>query len=549
MSGTAVSPLGTARAAFERRDWITARDGFRAARDAGDLSGDDFFALAESSWWLGDIDESLAAFEAAHRLYLRERLPRRAALSALYLAAYASARGDGVIGSAWMGRCQRLLRDEPEGPEHGYPLYWAVFSAMGAGDLDGAVAQALQMQEFGRRFDDSNLHAIGVLAEGRALIKKGRVTEGMSLLDDAMLTALSDELHPLWTGTIYCHLMDACRELADFRRAGEWTQASMRWCDQLPEAVLFRGICRVHRAQVLQSRGEWDQAEQEAARACSDLVGISLGTVAEAHYEQGEIRRLRGNLAGAEDAFKRAHEFGRDPQPGLALLRLAQGRVEAAATSIHAALAAETSDRLTRARLCIAQVEIALAAGDDATARDACEELHGAAAAFGSVGLEAASERARGATLLAAGDVPGALRALKAACRTWQELDAPYDAAKTRLLLAQAYRVLGDEDAATLEFDAARDAFERLGAAFDARATEELRGSGFVSGGLTEREAEVLRLVAAGKSNQEIAAELFISKKTVARHISNIFTKLNLTSRTAVAAYAFEHGLASPRRG
>jgi DNA-binding NarL/FixJ family response regulator len=539
--------LEAAHEAFGRREWAAARDCFNAARETGRLPADDCYALAEAAWWLGAIDESLTAWAQAYQLYLEAGQSRRAAMSAMFLAAHSMERGDAAAGAGWMSRAHRLLVDEPEAAEHGYSLYFEIFSMLARGDFDGAVAAAGRVQDIGRRFSDPNLVAIGVLGEGRALIKQGRVVDGMTLLDEAMLAALSDQLHPVWTGAIYCHLMDVCHELVDMRRAGEWTQAAKRWCERLPEAVLYRGICRVHHAQVLHVQGAWAQAEQEASSACNDLVGVHVVTVAEGHYELGEIRRLRGDLVGAEEAFRRAHELGRDPQPGLALLRLAQGRLDVAVASIHATLAAETQDRLARARLCVAAAEIALAAGDSKGAGKAADELQATAAAYGSSGLEAASRQARGAVLLADGQPAEALGMLRSACRLWQELDAPYDAARARLLLAQAYRALGDEDAAALELDAAQRVFDQLGATLDARRVARLRGQSVLPGGLTRREAEVLGLVAVGKSNREIAAELFLSDKTVARHLANIFTKLDLSSRTAAAAYAFEHGLAAHR--
>jgi DNA-binding NarL/FixJ family response regulator len=263
----------------------------------------------------------------------------------------------------------------------------------------------------------------------------------------------------------------------------------------------------------------------------------------------GEVRRLRGDLAGAEEAFRQAHALGRDPQPGLAMLRLAHGQVTAALASIRATLAAERSDRLARARLCAAQVEIALEAGDIEAARLASEELTETANIYHSSGLEAAAPQAQGAVLLADGRPADALQALRLACLRWQQLNAPYEAARVRLLLARAYDALGNRDAATLELDAAEAVFTRLGAAPDAKRTASLRSRTRLPDGLTEREAEVLALVAAGKTNREIADALVISEKTVARHLSNIFTKLDLPSRTAAAAYAFEHGLARRSRG
>jgi DNA-binding NarL/FixJ family response regulator len=364
-----------------------------------------------------------------------------------------------------------------------------------------------------------------------------------------MLAALSNELDPGWAGNIYCQLMRACYELSDLRRAGEWTQATARWCESLPAAGPFMGVCRVHRAQVFQVRGAWEQAEREAARACEELADFDLGTVAEGYYQVGEVRRLRGDLSGAEQAFRQAHALGRDPQPGLALLRLAQGRIDAASASIRAALAAESRDRLARARLCAAHAEIALECGEIEEARLACEELEETASSYRSSGLEAAAPQARGAVLLAARRPAEALQALRLACLRWQQLNAPYEAARVRFLLARAYDALGNQDAASLELDAAAAVFSRLGARLDAERVAHLRGRTSLPGGLTERETEVLVLVAAGKTNREIAASLFISEKTVARHLSNIFDKLDLPSRTAAAAYAFAHGLAPRGRG
>lgn len=543
MTSSDAGVIASAREAFSRADWRAAFDGFRAAGEHMELSADDSFELADSAWWLGEIEAALDAWQVAYRLYLQAGVGRRAAMAAMFVGVHSMQRGDSAAGSAWMARTRRLLEEEPEAAEHGYPLYLDIFVAMGAGDTERAIEVARRMQALGQRFDDANLSAVGRVGEGRALIKQGLVSDGMGLLDEAMLAALSENLHPVWAGAIYCHLMDACRELAELRRAGEWTDAATRWCERLPEGALYRGICRIHRAQVLQARGEWDQAEREAARACTDVLRLNPGTVAEGHYEIGEIRRLRGDLAGAEEAFRRAHELGRDPQPGLALVRLAQGKPDVAATAISAALATGGPDRLASAQLWAAQVEIALAAGDLAVAQQASDHLAETASIYESSGLEAAARQARGAVLLAAGSAAEAGGVLRSACRLWQELAAMHNAARTRVLLAEAYRALGDEDAAQLELDAACAVFGRLGAKLDTRRVGELQGRSGLPGGLTEREAEVLRLVASGKSNRDIAALLFLSERTVHRHLSNIFTKVGVTSRTAAAAYAFEHDL------
>jgi DNA-binding NarL/FixJ family response regulator len=542
--------LEAARDAYRRHDWAGARERFTAARAAGELAAADLDALADAAWWLGDVDEASAVLEAACRRHLDEGRPGPAAMAAMGIAVNHFLRGDGVLGSGWVGRAQRLLRDQPEGPEHGYALFLELEGGLAGGDAAAVAGAAARVRDLGRRYADPNLVAGGDLFEGRALVRQGRMAEGMALLDEAMLAVLSGQLRPEWAGNIYCHLMAAFHELADVRRAAEWTEATGRWLAGLPAAVLFTGICRVHRSQVLQLKGAWAQAEREATLVCQDLAELHVAAVAEGHYQLGELRRLRGELAGAEDAYRQAHRLGRDPQPGLALLRLAQGRAATASASIRAALAAVSADRLARARLCAAQVEIALAAGEPEVAGRACEELQQTASTYGSSGLEAAALQARGAVLGAGGRPEAALPTLRAACRRWQELDARYEAARVRLLLAAAYRALGDGDAAMRELDEAEAVFGRLGAGPDAaRAAAALHGRPALPAGLTGREAEVLALVAAGRTNREIAETLVLSHKTVARHLSNIFAKIGVTSRTQAAAYAFQHGLAAPGRG
>ena len=532
-----------ARQAFAERRWQAAYDGFRASPV---LDADDHDALAESAHWLGQVDDVIAHYTEAHRLHVDAGNNRRAALSAFMLAVYLRIGGEGAQADGWLARAQRLLADADEGPEHGYPLYLHTAALMGS-DLDAAVESARRMQELGRRFRDDTLCALGVFFEGRALIKQARVAEGLALLDEAMVAALSDELKPMWTGAIYCGLLDACHELADLRRAREWTEATQRWCSPLTPTSLYPGICRVHSAEILQQRGEWDAAETEAMNACRDMARVDVFVVADGWYEVGEIRRRRGDFDGADEAYGRAHEFGRDPQPGVALLRLGQGRTSSALSSIAAAIAGSSGSPLEKAPLHVARVEIALAAGERDLADESAKIVAATAERFRSPGLLAAAARCTGAVALATGESVTALAALRLACQRFQELEAQYECARTRVLLSEAYRQVGDEDAAARECTAAVVAFQRLGAVADLRALDESRPG--PNCGLTPRELEILTLVAVGKSNRQIADALVLSQKTVARHMSNIFTKLDVPSRSAATAFAFANGLVSAPKG
>ena len=536
--------LQAAREAHRQRDWPRAREAFVAAREALPLSGDDLDALADATWWLGQVDEFVAIGDAAFRRHLDADQPGDAAMTALGVGVSLLLRGDEAEGSGWIGRAARLLEGLPEGPEHGYIRYvTAVEGGLGGGDLQPVAEAAREVQAIGRRHDDPTLVAAGIVGEGRALVRRGEVDRGLRLLDEAMIAVLHQDLDPEWAGNVYCHLMAACHELADVGRAREWTEATSAWLSTLPAAVLFTGICRVHRSQVLQVAGQWDRAEQEAARVLEDLAEMHVASVAEAHYQLGELRRLRGDLDGAQESYGRARRQGRDPQPGAALLLHARGRPAPAMAAIRAALHAAGPDRLARVRLVAAQVEIALAVDDLATARGACSELEATAARCGTSGLEAAALHWRGAVSLAAGHAEEALPALRAACRRWNEVSAPYDAARTCVLLGRVYDALGDREASAAELAAAGATFERLGAVVDQEAVASLTGDRAIPGGLTEREVEVLALVAAGGTNREVAAELVLSEKTVARHLANIFVKLDVSTRTEAAAFAFTHGL------
>jgi DNA-binding NarL/FixJ family response regulator len=454
-------------------------------------------------------------------------------------------RGEMAQGGGWLARAGTLVGQHGlDCVEQGYLLLPEALMAMGGGDLDGALDRFGQVSELARRFGDRDLAALGALGRGEALLRSGRASDGMRLFDEAMVAVTAGETSPVVSGVVYCAVIDACQQAFDLRRAREWTAALDRWCAGQPGLVPYRGQCLVHRAQIRQVGGAWDEAMAEAKRACDRLTDPPHPAVGMAHYELGELHRLRGELTEAEAAYRSAHAAGREPHPGLALLRLAEGRLDAAVAAIERALA-DAGDHLSRVRLLPAVVEIMLAADRVAEARDAADDLAGLAGDTPSGLLHAVAAQARGAVLLAEGEPEAALDALHAACRGWQDLEAPYEASQTRVLIALACRTVGDPDAADLERDAARTVFERLGAAPALARLAELiaRPTSHDPIPVTAREVEVLRLVAAGRTNRQIAESLAISERTVERHLGNIFTKLDVPNRAAATAYAYDHGL------
>lgn len=480
--------LQAGREAIKRRAWREAFDLLTAADASAGLSPADLENLAQAAWWTGRLGECISARERAYVAYVESANHPQAALVAIALAKDYYGRRDSSVGTAWLNRAGRLLEGVPECIEHGYLIRTrGVVAFEGLHDFDAALTHAQRALDIGTRFADRDLMAIGLHDQGRILVAKGQVAEGMALMDEATVAAVAGELGLLATGIIYCNMITACEELADYRRAGEWTDAAKRWCER--QAITgFPGMCRVHRAEIMRLRGAWAEAEQEARRACHELRDFNLSYAAEAFYKVGEVRLRMGDLSPAEEAFRQAHELGRDPQPGLALLQLAEGKVPTAAASVKRALADESLPRLARARLLPAQVEIAIAAGDLEAARTATEELEAIAKAYATSALEASAVCARGALQLTEGDAAGACRNLRRGWRLWHELDCPYEAARARMLLAAAFRAEGDGEAAALELQAARSVFERLGAVRDARRASELLGQEAAAG--SGRQAE-----------------------------------------------------------
>ena len=469
-------PVAQARDAVARRSWREAYDLLTLADASSLLSPEDLELLAEAASWGGPTEQCIEARERAHSAYLAAGDQRSGARLALDLFRDFQLRGAGSLAAGWLRRAQRLLEDEAECREHGQLAFRQARAAWGQGDLEGALREARTAAELARRFGDRDLETLALHCQGYVLLEAGKVDEGWAQIEEASAAAISGELGPTAAATIYCNTICACRDLADFQRAAEWTEHYDQWCarTQLPGGRA--ADCRVHRAQVLRMRGQWSDAETEAARARDDFLTFGLHSVpvAEALGEIGEIRLLIGDFAGAEEAFRAAHEHGWDPQPGHALLKLAQGQVEAAAKSIDRALGDEALGRLERGTLLPARVEISLAAGDLESARAAVEELEAISQDVGSPALRASALVARGAYELATGDAAPAAGHLQQGCRLWQEVDAPYEVARVRVLLAKAYRAEDDVEQAQLELRAAESAFSRLGAVPDARRVKAL---------------------------------------------------------------------------
>ena len=539
--------IAGARDAFDRQAWRRAYDGLSAAAVNQPLEVEDLERLASAAYLVGRSEESSEIWARAHEECARIGEVARAARSAFWLAFALLNSGELARGGGWVDRAQRLLDERKlDCVEQGYLCYAAALRSIFSGDAEAGHTGFGRAARLGERFRDPELTALARIGEGRCAIYLGDIEGGVALLDEAMVAVGAHEVSAIATGDAYCTVIEGCQELFDIRRVHEWTAALSRWCDAQPELVLYRGQCLMHRAEIMLLRGAWSDALDEVERACARLADPTghpaMGT---ASYVRAELHRLRGEFPHAERAYRTAHELGRDPQPGFSLLRLAQGQVDAAAAAIHRARD-EAEDPATRARLLGPYVEIVLAVGDAGAARGAADELAAIAASLNQPLLDAVSAHVVGSVLLAEGEPNAALLSLRRAWRAWHALDAPYEAARTRVLIALACRALGDGDGAAMELDAARATFDQLGAVPDLARVEALSPdpARTIPGGLTSREVEVLELVAKGKTNRQIAADLVISEKTVASHLSHIFTKLGLSSRAAATAYAYEHGLA-----
>jgi DNA-binding CsgD family transcriptional regulator len=540
--------LERGRQLYERHAWGKAHDALTRADETKPLDADDLDRLALSAALSGRDEDFLKALERAHHAHLDADRPQRAARAAFWLGMRLAFLGEPGRASGWFGRAHRVLeREDRDCAERGYMLLPAARQQLVAGEGEAAYAAAAEAAKIGERFEDADLTALSRMVQGQALVSAGKVEGGLALLDEAMVAVTAGEVSPLVTGVIYCSVITSCQQVYAFGRAREWNDALASWCEEQPDAD-FAGYCLVHRAEILQLSGDWRDAIAAARRAAERFVGDTNRrvTAASARYQEAEIHRLRGEFAEADDAYREAGRLGREPQPGLALLRLAQGRADTAAVQVRRSLET-TKEPLPRARLLPAAVEILLAAGELEEARRAGSELQALSQTIDIEVLRAMAAHASGAVALAEGDAAGALGPLRESLQIWQRVGAPYIAARLRVSIGQACRALGDRESAALELEGARAEFEELGAAPDLSRLNALAQKQDESParphGLTTRELQVLRLVAAGKTNKAIASELFLSEKTVDRHVSNIFVKLDVPSRAAATAFAYKHEL------
>jgi DNA-binding NarL/FixJ family response regulator len=538
----AADPVERARGSFEHRAWGDAFAQLSAAHRADQLDAADLERLAVAAYMVGEDDACERAWIDAHHAWLRCARPERAARCAFRQALGLFFRGDLAPATGWVARGGRLLEEgRRDCVEQAWLTMLTALPLLFAGEAD-AYPCFVEAGIVAERFGDADATTFARLGRAYALVEQERVAEGTALLDEVMVSVTAGEVSPVLAGIVYCQVIALCQAVFDVRRSREWTGALTRWCAAQPDLVPFRGHCLVHRCEILQLLGAWTDALSSARRACEWLAGPpAWDALGSAWYQLAEVHRLRGELAEAEAAYRRAGLLGRDPEPGMSLLRVTQGRVDVAVPAIRRALG-EAQGPIARARLLPACVEVLLAAEDVGGARAAADELVAIAARLDTAYLDALAAEAGGAVLLRGGDPRTALPTLRRAHRAWRDLGAPYLAARVRLLIAVACRELGDRASAGLDLEAARGVLQELGARPDLERLARLAGS--PPGGLSRRESEVLALVAAGKTNRAIATELVISEKTVARHVSNIFTKLGLSSRSGATAYAYRHGLA-----
>lgn len=537
--------LDQGRELLRKQSWSAAFSRLSSLDREAPLAPEDLEGLASAAQLIGREGDSADLLSRAHRGFLDRGDTRRAARCALWLGFNLMLSGEQAQSAGWIARASRLLDNEPDCVEKGYLHLPVGYRSIHGGDVPTAYRAFIEAATIGERFSDRDLITLALQGQGRALIRQGEIARGVTLLDEAMVAVTAGDVSAVIAGGIYCSVIEACGEIYDLRRAQEWTSALEDWCKSQPDVISYRGHCLVRRAEILQLHGSWTDALDQAQQATESLSKpIPKPAAGAALYRLAELHRLRGEFEKAEEAYRQASQWDRSPQPGFALLRFAQGKLDAACAAIRR-VADEVREGPGRARVLDAYVEIVLAANDVTAARAAAHELEQIAAKQEAPFLRALSARASGAVLLAEKDERKAMQVLRQSWVTWCELEAPYEGARARVLMGHALRSLGDDDAANLELAAARTVFQQLSATTDLAAVDALlrKTPRTASGPLTGRELQVLKLVAAGMTNKGIADKLGLSEKTVARHLSNIFIKLDLSSRAAATAYAYRHNL------
>lgn len=513
------------RAAFAAADWNTVLEALGPLRSA--LEVDDLALLARAEWMRSRVPESLAASEELFHRYRAEGRPADAASTAILLTLLWVTRGEPSVGAAWLSRARRLLADHEDSVVHGYLAY---VEAMVAMELGGEVADSLErLSRSAERFADPALESFELVIRGLLDLRAADVDAGFARLDEAMLPVIAGRVPFEWAGDIYCTVIHACHQISDYRRMADWTRAIERWCEQFAGETIYGGICRIHRMELLAVHGEWEGLETRLLDESRSLVAGNSWVAGEGFRQLGEIRRLRGDEAGAREAYESARAAGIDPQPGLALLDLAGGRPEVAWQALSTSLG--TSGGARRAALLRAAVEVAVAVGRTETAAAMAEELRGAAARYGTSGLRSWSLHADGIVALAAGQHSAAVGLLERAAAAFRAERQPHGTATVLVDLAAAHDGVGNHAVAQECRAESRRILEVLSAC------DEPAPGGAAAGPLTAREVEVLECVAVGASNREVAAKLFISEKTVGRHLANIYLKLGVGSRTAAVAW------------
>lgn len=555
-SSVAMDGTEHAREAASRRDWHDVYETLARADKTSRLAAEDLELLATSAFLTGNREESRRARMRAYHIYVQRGETRQAARCAMRvgldrISTSEITQAGGCLPAsisgcaAWRARASVHLADDLEGAEQGYLLVSEAYEQLAfGGNLGGATRSAARATEIGRRHEEPDLVAFALVIEGRGLVRIGRVEEGMERLHDATAEAVSGDVSPPIAGIVLASAVETAGEVFDVARLEEWVDLLARWCDTQKGLVVFRTREMVYRSGLQLLRGDWDDVQDRSTQAAERAVAEGEAVLAGvAMYQLGEVHRLRGNAEAARKMYDEAGRLGHDPLPGLALLHMAEGDNSAAAASLARALA-EEQDPLRRARLLPAHVEILLTSGDSSAIAEAAEELADIAATYGGPVLEATAAQTRATVLLAEGHSLAALESCRRARRVWQHLELPFEDARARVLIARSCRALDDEATAVMELETARSIFDRLQALPLLAEVESLLGEHPQSRhGLTVRELEVLGLVAAGMTNGEIAEELLVSVRTVDTHVSNILTKLGVSTRSGATAYAYRHGL------